>query len=150
MTVKTPLQVGYTHVQQTFGPVTREMFVRYAGASGDFNPVHYDEPFAHAAGFPSPFAPGMFPAALLATYATNWLGAGNVRRFKVRFREQVWPGDVLTCSGRVSKVSDVDSDSIGTVDLTCTRQDDAVVVTGTADFVLGSEIDLTMDRDSLR
>ena len=45
----------------------------------------------------------MLQAGILATYVTDWLGAANVRRFGVQFREQVWPGDTLTCSGTVTK-----------------------------------------------
>jgi acyl dehydratase len=85
-------------------PLTRTMFVRYAGASGDFNPMHYDNTLARAAGYPSVFSQGMHSAALLASFAVDWLGAETVRRFAVRFREQVWPGDVLTCSGEVTAV----------------------------------------------
>jgi acyl dehydratase len=111
------------------------MFVRYAGASGDLNPMHYDDEFARTAGHPSVFAQGMFSAALLAGFATDWLGAANVRRFGVRFREQVWPGDVLTCSGTVTAVSEEpDADRL-TVELTATRQTGGVAITGTAEFL---------------
>ncbi len=79
----------------TVGPVTRTDFVRYQGASGDMNPIHHDQTYAEAAGYKSPFSVGMFQAGLLATYATDWLGAENVRSFRVRFLEQVWP---TTCS----------------------------------------------------
>lgn len=66
-----------------FGPLTRQMFVRYSGASGDFNPMHYDDELARSAGHPSVFAQGMFSAALLAGFAIDWLGAPSVRRFGV-------------------------------------------------------------------
>ncbi|WP_019544481.1 MaoC/PaaZ C-terminal domain-containing protein [Streptomyces sulphureus] len=69
------------------GPVTRTDFVRYQGASGDMNPVHHDEEYARAAGFPSPFSVGMFRAGLLASWATDWLGAHNVRRFRAYLGE---------------------------------------------------------------
>jgi acyl dehydratase len=118
-----------------FGPLTRQMFVRYAGASGDFNPMHYDDQFAQSAGYPSVFAQGMFSAALLAGFATDWLGAGAVRRFGVRFREQVWPGDVLTCSGTVTAVSAEHAGERLVVELTATRQTGGVAITGTAEFV---------------
>src|SRR5262245_59409479 len=85
------------------GPLTRTDFVRYQGASGDMNPIHHDEVFARAAGYSAPLAVGMLPAGVLATWATDWLGPENIRRFKVRWREQVWPGDTLRCSGRVAR-----------------------------------------------
>ena len=119
------------------GPVTRTDFVRYQGASGDMNPIHHDDGFAAAAGFPSAFAVGMFQAGLLATWATDWLGADAIRRFRVRFREQVWPGDVLTCDGRVESRDRVDGEDQVVVALTCTRQTGGVAIDGWATFVLG-------------
>jgi len=112
------------------------MFVRYAGASGDFNPMHYDDTFAQRAGYRSVFSQGMHQAALLATFATDWLGAENVRRFAVRFREQVWPDDVLTCIGVVTAIEERPDGRLVSVDLTATRQTGGVAVTATADFLL--------------
>jgi len=95
------LIVGAAPESRTVGPLSRTDFVRYQGASGDFNPIHHDEEFAQAAGYPSVFSVGMLQAGILAGYATDWLGADNVRTFGVQFREQVWPGDQLECSGTV-------------------------------------------------
>ena len=82
------------------GPLTRTDIVRFAGAGGDFNPLHHDEEYARAAGFPSVFAMGQMQAGMLSRLATDWLGLGNVRAYKVRFRAKVWPGDVLLLRGR--------------------------------------------------
>jgi acyl dehydratase len=131
----TPLRAGMQAPVREFGPLTRQMFVRYAGASGDLNPMHYDDQLAQSAGYPSVFAQGMFSAALLAGFATDWLGAGRVRRFGVRFREQVWPGDVLTCSGVVTAVSAESGGQRVSVELTATRQTGGVAITGTAEFL---------------
>ncbi len=129
-----PVRVGMQAPARDFGPLTRQMFVRYAGASGDLNPMHYDDQLAQSAGYPSVFAQGMFSAALLAGFATDWLGAGSVRRFGVRFREQVWPGDVLTCSGTVTEVSaESDADRVS-VELIATRQTGGVAIAGSAEF----------------
>jgi acyl dehydratase len=130
------LHVGATAPPREFGPLTRQMFVRYAGASGDMNPMHYDDELARSAGYPSVFAQGMFSAALLAGFATDWLGAANVRRFGVRFREQVWPGDVLTCSGTVTALSEESDADRLTVELTATRQTGGAAVSGTAEFLV--------------
>jgi acyl dehydratase len=137
MTVTTTrVSVGTQAPARDFGPLTRQMFVRYSGASGDLNPMHYDDQLAQSAGYPSVFAQGMFSAALLAGYATDWLGAGSVRRFGVRFREQVWPGDVLTCSGTVTAVSaESDADRVS-VALTASRQTGGVAIAGSADFLV--------------
>jgi len=130
-------EIGATAEPRTFGPLTRQMFVRYSGASGDLNPMHYDDTAATAAGFPSVFSQGMHQAALLATFATDWLGAGNLRRFSVRFREQVWPGDVLTCSATVTSVTPVDHARLVTIDLVCVRQTGGTALAGSAEFLLG-------------
>jgi len=82
--------------------MTRSDFVRYAGASGDFVPLHYDQTFVEAAGIPTVFAQGMLTAGLLSHCLTDYVGAGNVRKFKVRFATRVWPGDTLTCRGKIT------------------------------------------------
>ena len=78
--------------------LTRTDLVMYAGASGDFNPMHTDEVAAQAAGLPSVFGHGMFTAGLLATAVTNFVGVGNLKSYRVRFTKQTWPGEVLTTS----------------------------------------------------
>ena len=130
------IAVGDSAEPRTFGPITRTDIVRYAGASGDFNPIHHDQAFAEKAGFPTVFSIGMFQAALLATYATDWLGARNVRRFTVQFREQVWPDDELTCTGSVVSVEPGDDGTAVEVDLTCTRQTGGVAIKGSAKFLV--------------
>lgn len=119
-----------------FGPVTRTDFVRYQGASGDMNPIHHDEGFARSAGFPTVFSVGMFQAGLLATYCTDVLGPDRVRRFAVQFREQVWPDDVLTCSGVVVGIRDGDDGQLADVELTVTRQTGGVAIRGEATFAV--------------
>jgi acyl dehydratase len=134
---QTPLTVGSIATPREFGPLTRQMFVRYSGASGDLNPMHYDDELARSAGNPSVFSQGMHQSALLATFATDWLGAANVRRFGVRFRDQVWPGDVLTCTGTVSAITaHSDNEDLITVELLCARQTGDVAIAGSADFVV--------------
>ncbi|TVZ02154.1 hypothetical protein EAS64_25310 [Trebonia kvetii] len=117
-----------------FGPLTRTDIVRYQGASGDMNPLHHDEPFARAAGYEAPLAIGMLGAGLLGTYATDWLGAPNARRFRIRFRAQVWPGDTLTCSGQVVKEYDGEDGPLVDVELACARQTGEVAVQAWATF----------------
>lgn len=83
------------------GPVlqhrlTRMDLVRYAGASGDFNPMHSDEVAAKEAGLPSVFGHGMYTMGLLATALTNYAGVGNLASYGVRFTKQTWPDEVLS------------------------------------------------------
>jgi acyl dehydratase len=83
--------------------LSRTDLVRYAGASGDFNPIHHDEGFARAAGNPTVFGHGMLTAGFLARCLTDALGVESLRRYKVRFANRVWPGDTITCGGRVTR-----------------------------------------------
>jgi acyl dehydratase len=80
-------------------------------------------------------AHGMLSAGILASFVTRWFGAGAVRRYKVRFRERVWPGDVLRAEGRVSRVFDGAGERRAELELTLRRQDGQPVVTGTAEVV---------------
>ncbi len=118
----------------TYGPLTVTDLVRYAGASGDFNPLHHDEAYARAAGLPTVMAHGMLSAGLLASFVTRWFGAGSVRRYKVRFRDRVFPGDILTAAGRVTaEVAGPDGGRRLALELELKRQDGQAVVTGTAE-----------------
>jgi acyl dehydratase len=74
----------------------RTDLVKYAGASGDFNPMHHDEILAKAAGQPSVFGHGMFSMGLLGSALTDYVGVGNVQRYQVRFARQTWPDEVLS------------------------------------------------------
>jgi acyl dehydratase len=74
-------------------------FVRYQGASGDFNAIHHDTAFAQASGYPGPFAVGMLTAGIAANYVTAHFGVNAVRRIRIRWQDQAWPGDALTYRG---------------------------------------------------
>jgi acyl dehydratase len=124
----------------THEPLTRTDIVRYAGASGDFNPIHHDEGFATAAGFPTVFSIGMYQAGLLANYVADQLGPENLRRISLRFSNQVWPGDVLTFDGTISAVSVTPDGDRVEVDLTCRRTGtdgtEGIGITATAAFLV--------------
>lgn len=120
---------------RTFGPVTRTDFVRYQGASGDMNPVHHDEPFAKNAGFPAPLGVGMFPAGVMASWATDWLGPDNVRRTRIRWKAPVFPDDQLTVTGSIAKEYDEDGEARIDLELAVSKADGQVVVQGWMTFV---------------
>ncbi|MFD1514237.1 MaoC/PaaZ C-terminal domain-containing protein [Halomarina rubra] len=110
----------------TVGPFARQDFVRYAGASGDFNPIHYDEPFATVAGHRGVFGQGMLTAGVAAHAVTDFVGVDRVRSFGVRFRSRVWPGDTVTARTVVA-----DDDCV--LDVSVERERDGeTVLTGTA------------------
>ena len=83
--------------------LSRTDLVLYAGASGDFNPIHHDEEFARSAGNPTVFGQGMLTAGFVARCVTDVVGPENLRRFKVRFATRVWPGDTITCQGKITR-----------------------------------------------
>ena len=83
--------------------ITRTDICKYAGASGDFNPIHHDQTFAEKAGYPSVFAHGMLTAGLASKCVTDYVGRPSLRVFKVSFRSQVWPGDTITVGGKVTR-----------------------------------------------
>src|ERR1700685_1802473 len=76
--------------------LTRTDLVKYAGASGDFNPMHHDEVAAKAAGQPSVFGYGMVSIGVRGTALTDYVGVDNLTRFSVRFARQTWPDEVLS------------------------------------------------------
>src|SRR6185369_5868844 len=81
------------------GPITKDDLKAYAAASGDPNPIHIDEEFAKNAGYKGSFAHGMLSMGYLGE-------VGSIRRFKTRFAKLTWPGEVITCRGVVTGVSD--------------------------------------------
>lgn len=83
--------------------LTRTDFVKYAGSSGDFNPIHHDQTFAEVSGNPTVFAMGMMNAGVLSRLVSDYAGLENLRKYRVRFATRVWPGDSVTCKGRVTK-----------------------------------------------
>ena len=111
--------------------LTRTDLVRYAGASGDFNPIHHDETFARAAGNPTVFGHGMLTAGFVARCLTDFVGAGNLRRYKVRFATRVWPGDTITCAGRVTRRYEEAGESRIDGEVTATTQRGETAVSGT-------------------
>ena len=115
-----------------FGPMTRSHFVRYAGAGGDFNPIHHDEEFAHSAGMPTVFGMGLLHGGLLGQRLAAWVGLGNVRAYQIRFTGQVWPGDVLSFTGAVTAVREQNGERLADLSLLVTRQTGDPVIKATA------------------
>src|SRR5499427_10242805 len=103
------LKVGDTHAEQVVDNLTRTQIVQYAGASGDYNPIHTDEVYTtKIAGYPSVFAHGMLTMGLTGQAVTALAGTENLLRFGVRFTAQVWPGDTLTVRATVAAITDWD------------------------------------------
>lgn len=126
------LRDGEAAPELTVGPITRTHIVRYAGASGDFTPIHHDELLAQSVGLPGVFAMGMMHAGMMAHLVADWLGLANVRRYRVRFEDRVWPGDTLTFGGRVVSVQTNGATERVEVEVSCHKQDGRRALSGTA------------------
>ncbi len=123
------LKVGDTHEEVVVQNIGRTHIVKYAGASGDFNPLHHDDGVAqNMAGYPSVFAHGMLSMGLTGTMLTNWLGKGKLKKYGVRFTKQVWPGDTLTAKGEVVSLEN----GTATIRVITTNQNGESVVEGEA------------------
>lgn len=119
--------------------LTRTQIVQYAGASGDYNPLHSDEPFAtKVAGYPTVFAHGMLTMGMTARILTDWVGDGRLLRYGVRFVQQVWPGDTLTATASVTAVGEAEGRPVAEFDVTTRNQSGQVVLTGTASAVVSA------------
>jgi acyl dehydratase len=131
--MKMKLKVGDTNEQVVIERVNRTHIVKYAGASGDFNPLHHDDTAAKdLAGYPSVFAHGMLSMGLTGKMLTDWVGAGSLRRFGVRFTRQVWPGDTLTAKGEVTEVREEGGRQVATIRVVTLNQSGESVVEGEA------------------
>lgn len=124
------LSVGDTYSECLVEDLKRTQIVQYAGASGDYNPLHTDEVFTtKVAGYPSVFAHGMLTMGMTGRMLTNYVGDGRLTKFGVRFTNQVWPGDTLTSTATVEEVSD----GIVKLKVDTTNQDGTTVVSGYAE-----------------
>ena len=112
--------------------LTRTQVVQYAGASGDFNPLHTDEVYAgEVAGYPGVFAHGMLTMGMTGRILTDWVGDGRLLRYGVRFVKQVWPGDRLTARAEVTAVNLDESPPVAEFSVVTTNQHGAEVLVGT-------------------
>ena len=123
------LKVGDTHSEVVAENLSRGLIVMYAGTSGDYNPLHTDDVYTREiAGYPGVFAHGMLTMGLTGKMLTNYVGDGRLKKFGVRFTNQVWPGDTLTSKATVEEIRDGEVDlAIETV-----NQDGKTVVMGNA------------------
>jgi acyl dehydratase len=115
----------------------RTDLVKYAGASGDFNPMHHDEVAAQAAGLPSVFGHGMFSMGILGSALTDYVGVGNVQRYQVRFTRQTWPDEVLSSKIVVTGKREDGGKKLVDLSVTLSNGDGEDKVVGEATAVVG-------------
>jgi len=130
---KSELNIGDSYEEVVVEDLKRTQIVQYAGASGDYNPVHTDEVFAtKVAGYPTVFAHGMLTMGLTGTMLTNYVGDGRLTKFGVRFSSQVWPADTLTAKATVQAIRDEGGETLVDLDISTVNQDGREVVKGSA------------------
>jgi len=113
--------------------LTRTQIVQYAGASGDYNPLHSDDKFTtEVAGYPSVFAHGMLTMGMTGRIVTDWFGVESLKKYGVRFVKQVFPGDTLTATAEITDVRDEGGERVADVSVTTVNQDGDAVLTGAA------------------
>jgi acyl dehydratase len=118
------------------GPLTRTQFVRYAGASHDFNPNHHDEVYAKASGNKAVFGMGMLAGGYCARLLADWLGDGALRRLRIRFASRFWPDDVLTCSATVIAKREEAGNGLIDCEFSAVNQNGEVIIRGDATAAL--------------
>ncbi len=132
------VQIGDEVTPLVKGPIQQIQLTRYAGASGDFNPIHQDPEFARNAGMGDVFAHGMLSMGFLGQALTDWAGAGSVRKFGVRFAALVRLKDTVTCTGRVLSKSSKDDTHLVELEVWAQNQRGENVITGKATVALPS------------
>ena len=127
------LTPGDSHEEVVVHDLKRTQLVQYAGASGDYNPVHTDEIFVtKVAGYPTVFAHGMLSMGLTGVMLTNYVGDGRLTKFGVRFASQVWPGDTLTARATIEAVRDENGQKLVDLAVSTVNQEGVEVILGQA------------------
>jgi acyl dehydratase len=127
------LKVGDTYTERLVEDLKRTQIVQYAGASGDYNPLHTDEVFTtKVAGYPSVFAHGMLTMGMTGRMLTNYVGDGRLTKYGVRFTNQVWPGDTLDATATVEAIREEGGKKYVDLAVTTVNQNGAEVLKGNA------------------
>ena len=128
------LKVGDTHTERLVEDLKRTQIVQYAGASGDYNPLHSDEIFAtKVAGYPTVFAHGMLTMGMTGRMLTNYVGDARLTKYGVRFTSQVWPGDTLDATATVKAITERGGHKLVELDVSTVNQSGVQVLSGYAE-----------------
>lgn len=131
---KSGLTVGDVHTARLVDDLTRTQIVQYAGASGDYNPLHTDEIFTtKVAGYPSVFAHGMLTMGMTGKMLTDYVGDARLTKYGVRFTSQVFPGDTLDASATVKSITERDGQAYAEFDVKTVNQNGVEVLSGYAE-----------------
>ncbi len=125
------VQVGDTIPKLITSPVTHLQLVRYAGASGDFNPLHTDPKIGEMIGTGGIIAHGMLIMGFVGRLVSDYVGPAALRKFGVRFKGMTHLDDVITCTGTITEKYEVDGEARITGKVQAEDQNGDVKVTGT-------------------
>lgn len=121
------VRIGEPIAPRTIGPITQTDIVRFAGAGGDFNPLHHDLEFVKTSGFPGVIAMGQMQAGMLGGWLSDHFGVEHLRSYECRFVAPVFLGDSLELSGQVESVENHDGQTLADVTLRASRGDVDVI-----------------------
>ena len=128
------LKVGDVHTARLVDDLSRTQIVQYAGASGDYNPLHTDEVFTtKVAGYPSVFAHGMLTMGMTGKMLTDYVGDTRLTKYGVRFTSQVWPGDTMESRSTVKSLTERDGKTFVELEVATTNQNGVEVLSGYAE-----------------
>jgi acyl dehydratase len=127
------IKVGDTYTDTLVKDLRRTQIVQYAGASGDYNPVHTDNLFVtQVVGYPTTFAHGMLTMGMTGKLLTDFVGDGRLTKYGVRFTSQVWPGDDLTSTATITAIREESGQHFADISVSTVNQDGREVLSGTA------------------
>jgi len=129
-------EVGTELGPLTLAPVTRLDLIKYAGASGDYNPIHTIDAAASEAGLPGVIQHGMLTMAKIGLLFSPYLESGFINLIEVRFAGMVAVGDVLTVAGRITEIARRDEDQVALVEVSVRNQRGQLVLGGQVEFKL--------------
>ena len=126
------IEVGYEIPQLVKNPITETQLVMYAGASGDFNPIHTVHAFGEKAGFGGVIGHGMLSMGFAGQFMTDWVGVKALKKLAVQFRAVTKPKDVITVSGKVVKKYTHEDQKLVDCEFLALNQKGDKIIVGTA------------------
>ena len=127
------IKVGDTFEEEVCNNLSRTQIVQYAGASGDYNPLHSDEVFTtQVAGYPSVFAHGMLSMGMTGRMLTNVVGDGHLTYYGVRFTSQVFPGATLTARATITAIREEAGETLADLEVSTVDEEGVEVIKGKA------------------
>ncbi|MBL4681774.1 MAG: dehydratase [Pseudomonadales bacterium] len=131
------VKIGDTYSEEICRNLSRTQIVQYAGASGDYNPLHSDELFTtKIAGYPSVFAHGMLSMGMTGRMLTNFVGDGRLKSYGVRFTAQVFPGATLTATATITEIKKEGDETIAEIAVSTVDAEGTEVIKGTASALM--------------